>query len=306
MGKRMAALARKRIQKQGEHRIRKRIYSTLLVLAFLTGLSLLLYPTVSDYYNSLHQSRAIAEYSNKVKNLKEEEYEELLQEARDYNEKLANRGTTSFVLSDEEMEEYESLLNIDDVMGYIEIPSIDCSLPIYHGDDEATLQVGVGHVAGSSLPVGGSGTHCVLSGHRGLPSAKLFTNLDQLAEGDTFIIRTLNETLTYEVDQIRIVEPEDVSDLQIIPGEDLCTLVTCTPYGINTQRLLVRGHRVDNTETSEAIRVTAEAVQLQPILVAPFAAIPILFVMLIWVLRHNKNESKRKDDENDGENDIYV
>jgi sortase A len=161
----------------------------------------------------------------------------------------------------------------------------------------------VGHIAGSSLPVGGESTHCVLSGHRGLPSAKLFTNLDDLVVGDVFVLRTLNETLTYEVDQIRIVEPDDISELKIIEGEDLCTLVTCTPYGVNTQRLLVRGHRIENLKSSSSIRVTADAVQVEPVIVAPFAAVPILAVMLFWVLHSPKRNRARKRRKDDGKNE---
>ena len=167
-------------------------------------------------------------------------------------------------------------------MGYIEIPTIKLSLPIYHGTEEDVLQIAVGHLDWSSLPVGGESTHCVLSGHRGLPSAKLFTNLDQLVEGDAFVIRTLDEVLTYEVDQILIVEPDDVSALSIEEGKDLCTLVTCTPYGVNSHRLLVRGHRVANQ--SEAIRVTSDAIQIEPLLVAPVLAIPMLLALLLLLL----------------------
>ena len=161
---------------------------------------------------------------------------------------------------------------------------IQCSLPIYHGTEESVLQIAVGHIEGSSLPTGGAGTHCVLSGHRGLPSAKLFTDLDQLAEGDTFILRILDETLTYEVDQIRTVEPYELDDLGIEEGKDYCTLVTCTPYGINTHRLLVRGRRVDNQPEARTVRVTADAMQIEPVLVAPLVAVPMLFVLLILLL----------------------
>ena len=167
-------------------------------------------------------------------------------------------------------------------MGYIEIPNLHLSLPIYHGTGDAVLQIAVGHLEWSSLPVGGEGTHCVLSGHRGLPSAKLFTNLDQLTAGDIFVIRVLDEVLTYEVDQILIVEPEDLSALTVEPGQDLCTLVTCTPYGINTHRLLVRGHRIENQ--SEAIRVTADAIQIEPLIVAPLVALPLLLILFIILL----------------------
>ncbi len=166
-------------------------------------------------------------------------------------------------------------------MGYIEIPKIKVSLPIYHGTRESVLSIAIGHIEGSSLPVGGESTHCVLSGHRGLPSAKLFSNLDKLSEEDTFLIRTLDEMLTYEVDQIRIVEPQEVSSLAIEEGKDYCTLVTCTPYGINTHRLLVRGHRIENTQEAEAVRVTSDALQIDPVLVAPIVAIPMIVLLLI-------------------------
>ena len=170
------------------------------------------------------------------------------------------------------------------IMSYIEIPKIKCSLPVYHGTDEGVLQIAVGHIEGSSLPVGGLNTHCVLSGHRGLPSAKLFSNLDKLEEGDIFMIRTLDQTLTYEVDQIRIVLPDEVEDLKIEEGKDLCTLVTCTPYGINTHRLLVRGHRVANQEEAEAVRVTADAMLVDNRIVAMCMAVPVLVLLLIYVV----------------------
>lgn len=177
------------------------------------------------------------------------------------------------------------------MMGYIEIPKIKVSLPIYHGTDEAVLQIAIGHIEGSSLPVGGESTHCVLSGHRGLPSAKLFSNLDQLEEGDTFIIRVLDEMLTYEVDQIRIVEPDELSDLEIVQGQDLCTLVTCTPYGVNTHRLLVRGHRVANQDT-DSVRATADAIQIEPIMVAPVVAAPMLLILLIYLLVSTRRKKR--------------
>ena len=173
-------------------------------------------------------------------------------------------------------------------MGSIEIPEIDVILPIYHGTDESVLQVAVGHLEWSSLPVGGEGTHCVLSGHRGLPSAKLFTHLDKLEKGDTFLLCILDEVLTYEVDQILIVEPQETAALQIEPGKDYCTLVTCTPYGINTHRLLVRGHRIDTVQAASAIRITADAIQIEPLLVTPIVALPILLVLLMILLRPKK------------------
>lgn len=267
--------------------IKKNLSSMILVIVFLIGLSLLLYPSFSDYWNSFHQSRAIAGYAEAVATLGDEDYEKMWEEAQNYNTTLWKKPNR-WVLSEEEIHEYEQLLNVGGtgIMGYIEIPSIKVSLPIYHGVDEAVLQIAVGHIAGSSLPVGGESTHCVVSGHRGLPSAKLFTNLDEMKEGDLFVIRVLDETLTYEVDQIRIVLPEDLSELEIEEGKDLCTLVTCTPYGINTHRLLVRGHRVENVKDSSSIRVTADALQIDPVMVAPVIAVPILLILLIWLLVH--------------------
>ena len=266
-------------------RMKKRLSTILLILIFLIGLSLLLYPTVSDYWNSLHQSRAIAEYAEQVANLDDDLYEGLWADAQRYNETLLDKADR-YDMTEEERAEYESLLNVsgNGIIGYIEIPMIQCSLPIYHGTEESVLQIAVGHIEGSSLPTGGAGTHCVLSGHRGLPSAKLFTDLDQLAEGDTFILRILDETLTYEVDQIRTVEPYELDDLGIEEGKDYCTLVTCTPYGINTHRLLVRGRRVDNQPEARTVRVTADAMQIEPVLVAPLVAVPMLFVLLILLL----------------------
>jgi len=169
-------------------------------------------------------------------------------------------------------------------MGYIEIPEQKITLPVYHGTDEAVLQIAVGHLDWTSLPVGGESSHCVLSGHRGLPSARLFTDLDQVVEGDIFLLRILDEVLTYEVDQIRIVLPHEVDDLLIQEGEDLCTLVTCTPYGINSHRMLVRGHRIENLEEARTVRVTADAIQIDPAIVAPFLAAPLLLLMLIAVM----------------------
>lgn len=267
--------------------------TALLVFIFIVGLAIMLYPTVSDYWNSLHQSRAIATYSQNVSSLDENEYKQILEQAQWFNEYIKT-NCVGGSLNDEQMKMYEEILDISGtgIMGYIEIPSIDVSLPIYHTVDNDVLQIAVGHIEWSSLPVGGEGTHCVLSGHRGLPSAKLFTNLDKLGEGDTFMIHVLNETLTYEVDQVLIVEPKDVSTLTTIDGEDLCTLVTCTPYGVNSHRMLVRGHRVENTNETPTINVVSEAAQIEPLIVAPVIAIPILLGLLIFVMI--KYRKKRK------------
>ncbi len=265
--------------------MRKHIPTILLLSIFVVGLSLLLYPTVSNYWNSLRQTRAISDYMEEVANLDNDTYERLWAEAENYNNTLPERPER-MKPTEEDHTAYQAQLNISGsgIMGYIEIPSINCSLPIYHGTEESVLQIAVGHIEGSSLPVGGSTTHCVLSGHRGLPSAKLFSNLDQLEEGDIFILRILDEELSYEVDQILIVEPQETGALQIKEGKDYCTLVTCTPYGINSHRLLVRGHRVENQESTGRIRVTADAMRIEPILIAPIVAVPILLVLLIIFL----------------------
>lgn len=258
--------------------------TTMILLAiFAVGIGLIAYPSFADYWNSFHQSRAIMSYTETVANMDQKKYDTLIQAAEDYNTELAKTGI-NWTMSDEQKEKYDSLLNFDGTgnMGYINIPKINVELPIYHGTSDSVLQTSIGHLEETSLPVGGESTHTVLSGHRGLPSAKLFTDLDQLSEGDTFTLNILNQTLTYEVDQIRIVEPTDLSDLQIVHGQDLCTLVTCTPYGINTHRLLVRGHRIAN-QNGEA-QVIADALQIRPIYIMPFVAVPILLILIIAVL----------------------
>ena len=269
--------------------IKKNITTVLLLTVLLVGLFLLLYPTVSDYWNSFHQSRAIASYAESVAQIDDDTYEKMWNQAVRYNRRLPERANHWFMTKKQE-EGYNRALNISGtgIMGYVEIPKIKVSLPIYHGTDEAILQVAVGHIPGSSLPVGGKGSHCVLSGHRGLPSAKLFTDLDQMEVGDTFMLRVLDETLTYEVDQILIVLPNEMSDLEFVAGEDLCTLVTCTPYGVNSHRLLVRGHRIANMETASDIRVTADAQQIEPVLVAPLIAGPILLILLVVLLTRKR------------------
>ena len=262
-----------------------KISNILFIIFFIAGLSLLLYPSISDYWNSMHQSRAVSSYAQVVAQMDNSTYEHILEEASAYNQSLVP-GMERYVLTEEEKEHYNSLLNVSGtgIMSYIEIPSIKCTLPVYHGTDDAVLQIAIGHIEGSSLPVGGESSHCILSGHRGLPSAKLFSDLDQMAEGDVFVIRTLDQTLTYEVDQIRIVLPHEMNELEIIEGQDLCTLVTCTPYGVNSHRLLVRGHRIENPEDAYDIRITADAVQIDPTIVAPVLAAPMLLIFILWVL----------------------
>lgn len=271
--------------------MKKHITTILLILVFIIGLSLLLYPTISDYWNSLHQSKAIASYVEQIENLDEIEYEKMLAAANEYNKN--NNHEDDFKLTSEEKTTYDSLLNPGDlgIMGYIEIDSIGVSLPIYHGTEESVLQKSIGHLEWSSLPVGGEGTHCVLSGHRGLPSARLFTDLDKMQEGDIFVIRVLNEVYTYEVEDIYIVEPEDFFYLKAEEGKDLCTLVTCTPYGVNSHRLLVRGKRIENVEDLDPLtHVTADAMQIKPIIIAPIIAIPILLVFLLVIFGSTKKK----------------
>lgn len=271
------------------------ISTILLVLMMVIGLSLLLYPTFSDYWNSTQQSRAIANYSEMVAAMNDEDYSALWTAAKEYNRSLLSRDN-EFTLTQDQWAEYTDHLNIDGngIMGYIEIPSINVYLPIYHGTEETVLQVAIGHLDWTSLPTGGESTHCVVSGHRGLPSARLFTDLDQLTAGDYFLINVLNETLTYEVDQILIVEPDDTKDLLIQEGKDLCTLVTCTPYGINSHRLLVRGHRTDNLAEAQEVRVTADAVIVEKLVVAPFVLAPILLLMLLWLLIPRRSRKKEE------------
>jgi len=270
--------------------MKKNSTTVILILFLVAGLSLLLYPTVSDYWNSFHQSKAIASYAQSVANLDSDTYERMKQEAESYNLSLSQKAF-NLKLTEEETLQYNSVLDITGtgIMAYVEIPKVNCTLPIYHGTGDAVLQIAAGHIEGTSLPVGGEGTHCVISGHRGLPSARLFSDIDQLVAGDRFMVRTLDEVLTYEVDQILIVLPYEVSALEPEPGKDLCTLVTCTPYGINTHRLLVRGHRVETINQKE-IRVTADAAQIDPLVVAPIIAIPLLMMLLLTLLISEKRK----------------
>ncbi|MBQ1947394.1 MAG: class C sortase [Clostridia bacterium] len=272
----------------------------LLIIIFLVGLSLLLYPTVSDYWNSLRQSQAVTSYADAVASLQTEDYTAFWNKAVAYNESLTERNN-NYLLSEEQKVLYETMLKVSEhgAMGYIEIPSIACTLPVYHGTDEKILQIAIGHLEWTSLPVGGNSTHCVLSGHRGLPGAKLFTNLDKLVIGDIFMLKVLNEVLTYEVDNIAIVEPDEAELLHIEENKDYCTLVTCTPYGINSHRLLVRGHRIDNSELESTARVTADAMQIEPMMVATIMAVPliILFMMILLLTDRKKNGGTQDEDE---------
>ena len=264
---------------------RSKIISTIitvaLILFLVVGLGVIFYPAISDWWNSLHASRAISDYVTAVEQVDNSELEKMIADAEAYNKRLY--GNQTFDMEDQEYLEYEKLLDISGtgIMGYISIPSINVNLPIYHGTSDEVLQIAAGHLAGSSLPVGGESTHSIISGHRGLPSAKLFTDLDKLVVGDTFVISILNENLTYRVDQIKVVLPEDTSELTITNGKDYCTLVTCTPYGINTHRMLVRGHRVENEEEELVVFITADATKVPNYIVAMFILIPSLVIMLI-------------------------
>ena len=263
----------------------------LLVIMLLAGLSLLLYPTFSNWWNSRVSSYAVTNYIEQISNLDSDQYKEIWDGAAAHNASLLDRSNP-FLLSMEQETNYYQLLDVGGTgnMGYIEIPSLQVTLPLYHGTSESVLQVAVGHLEWTSLPVGGESTHCVLSGHRGLPSARLFTDLDKMMVGDLFMLHILDETLTYEVDQILIVYPEETEDLMIQEGKDLVTLVTCTPYGINTHRILVRGHRVDNIEAAQVVRVTADALVVEKLLVAPFLLAPLLLVLLIVALIPSRNK----------------
>ena len=259
------------------------LLTVLMVLILLAGIGLIAYPSFSDWWNSMHQSQAIASYVDEVSHQDAERIEQMWEEARAYNKDLADVGN-HFKVSDEEMERYNQVLDITGtgIMGYIDIPKIDVSLPIYHSTNEEVLQIAIGHLEGSSLPIGGPDTHALLSGHTGLPSAKLFTNIDRLVEGDRFMINVLGQMLTYEVDQIDVVLPTGVDELDIVPGEDLVTLITCTPYAVNTHRLLVRGHRVENEKVQ--VTVPQDAVILDKIVVGVLVGVPILLFILVITL----------------------
>ena len=280
-------------------KILSRLSTFMIILIFLAGVSFLAYPTVSNLWNQAHQSRAIATYSKQVEKLDDSENKKMLKAARKYNKSLLKKSD-HWKLSKKDKKKYESLLDVSGtgIMGYIEVPKIDCSLPIYHGTDEGALQIAIGHLEGSSLPVGGKSTHCVLSGHRGLPSARLFTDLDQMEEGDIFILNILGRKLVYEVDQIRVVLPEEMSDLEIEEGKDLCTLVTCTPYGINTHRLLVRGHRTEYVEKKveeEKKEVQTKKTDIR-LMIAGGAGVLILLIIIIVIVikRRRKRRNQQR------------
>ena len=294
------------MDKKKKKKIKRRWIDLLLVLILLIGLAIVAYPSFSEYWNSFHQSRAISSYAETVATLNTEEYNKMWEEALLYNGYWAEK-TNQWAIDPEETEVYNARLNVGGTgnMGFITIPRINVNLPIYHGTEESVLQTAVGHIEGTSLPVGSAhdeedfrkvkfASHCVISGHRGLPSAKLFSDLDKVEIGDLFTMNILDQTLTYEVDAINVVEPGDVKLIEIVPNEDLVTLVTCTPYGINTHRLLVRGHRIENEKARLNIRVTADAVRIDAIYVAPFIAAPVLLLMAAWVMMMSGRRSRRR------------
>lgn len=274
--------------------MKKHLFSILIIAMFIIGSSVLLYPAISNYVNSKHASRVIATYNEALTNSDEDKLAEIFYSADDYNTRLRNTADSFFIPS--QVEGYSDTLDITGtgIMGYIDIDKIGVELPIYHGVEKEVLQVGVGHLEGTSLPVGGASTHCVLSGHRGLPSAKLFTDLDELEIGDEFTITILGQLLTYRVDQIRIVLPTETDDLRIVDGKDCCTLMTCTPYGINTHRLLVRGVRTENAAVKRNVFVKNEAFRIDTLIVAPIAAIPLLVIALILIFLHDRLGTRRK------------
>ena len=275
---------------------KKKGYSSTIILVsiFLVGLCILLYPTISDFWNEKRQSQAIINYDDLIVDLTPEDYSAHFSKANEYNRKLSLISSPFIGYKSLEKEYYDTLdVNGDGMMGYITIEKIKIQLPIYHGTSDKVLNSAVGHVEGSSIPVGGQGTHSVLSAHRGLPSAKLFTNLDKLEIGDVFTIRILDKTITYQVDQILIVLPDEVNDLYAVPGEDYCTLVTCTPYGINTHRMLVRGNRIENIEKEKKVNVITEAYRIDPLIVTPAVAAPMLGILLIFLLVKSAKEKKK-------------
>lgn len=276
--------------------MKKNKSTIILILVFFVGLSVMLYPTISDYVNQLHQTRAVANYAADVDKLSDADYTAYFEAADAFNAQIA--ADPDALYFPDRFPSYKSTLDVTGtgIMGYITVEKIGVELPIYHGTSDAVLQVATGHLEGTSLPVGGASTHAVISAHRGLPSAKLFTNLDQLEVGDTFTITVLDRTLTYEVDNISIILPTETDELKVVEGKDYVTLMTCTPYGINTHRLLVRGRRITTPDKLKHIRVTSDAIKIEPILTAPIMALPLLLVLLFWRLFAPSKRSSTKDE----------
>ena len=284
-------------------KLKKQIPNIIFGLIFVVGLCIFLYPSVSNYINSKHQSRAVSSYQEAIASIAEEDYNKLWNEAIKYNEELTQRPM-SFKLTDEQLAQYNKILDPTGtgVIGTIEIENIGVNLPIYHGTEETVLQVGIGHLEGTSFPTGTTSTHVVLSGHRGLPSAKLFTDLDQMIVGDTFLLHIMNQTFAYQVDQINIVLPEETQDLAIVDGKEYVTLVTCTPYGVNTHRLLVRAKRVDYNEETKLI-VPADATRYNNMIVAPFIAAPMILLLFVIFLFQTRKPREKKGNNNEVKNE---
>ena len=278
-----------------------RAHKTIIILTvgFLIGISVLLYPAFSSYWNSKTQSRAIVDYESVLEHLEPEDYSAIFQTAHDYNEAL--RAVEFPLMNYDDVPGYYDALKIEgtSIIGYVKIAKIGVELPVYHGTSDEVLNLGVGHLEGSSLPVGGESTHCVMSAHRGLPSAKLFTDLDRLEPGDTFQVTVLDQVLTYQVDQIKVITPREIEDLQIVEGKDYCTLFTCTPYGVNTHRLLVRGIRIETITEKPVIYVANEAFRIEPLLVTPAVAAPMVFIFLIHLMVKYREPPKKKEGESD-------
>ena len=280
--------------------MKKHLSTIIILLLFLIGISVLLYPAISTYINSKHASRIVANYQDTVDNTDSERIAAYFEDADDYNRRLSANPNAFYIPS--LLSGYTETLNVTGtgIMCSINIEKLKVELPVYHGTDPAVLQIGAGHIEGTALPVGGAGTHCVLSGHRGLPSARLFTDLDKMEIGDTFTLTVLDRVLTYRVDQIKTVLPTESDDLLPVEGKDFCTLVTCTPYGINTHRLLIRGVREETPEKRPGIRVRNEAFQIDPLIVAPIAAIPMILVLLAETfIRSSRKQPKKKKKQND-------
>mgnify|MGYP002772660320 FL=1 len=279
--------------------MKKNKSTLILILVFFVGLSVMLYPTLSDYVNQRNQSRAVANYAQSVDTMTDADYSAYFDAADAFNAQVA--ANENALYRPDQLSGYYDTLDITGtgIMGYITIAKIGVELPIYHGTSDSVLQIAAGHLEGTSLPVGGASTHAVISAHRGLPSAKLFTNLDQLEVGDTFTITVLDRVLTYEVDKISIVLPTETDELKIAEGKDYVTLMTCTPYGINTHRLLVRGRRVETPDQFKRIRVTAEALKIEPVIVAPVMALPMLLILLIGMLLSTRKRKKTRGEEHE-------
>ena len=279
--------------------MKKNKSTLILILVFFVGLSVMLYPTLSDYVNQRNQSRAVANYAQSVDTMTDADYSAYFDAADAFNAQVA--ANENALYRPDQLSGYYDTLDITGtgIMGYITIAKIGVELPIYHGTSDSVLQIAAGHLEGTSLPVGGASTHAVISAHRGLPSAKLFTNLDQLEVGDTFTITVLDRVLTYEVDKITIVLPTQTDDLLVADGKDYVTLMTCTPYGINTHRLLVRGRRVETPDQFKRIRVTTEALKIEPIIVAPVMALPMLLILLIGMLLSTRKRKKTRGEEHE-------